>query len=944
MAIKRDSQQIGVQPSGRLVREFRTDLPEPTIGATISRFGSNLGEVGEGLMKQEADKAAKEAIASAPVKDENGNYIAPMPPENFGPYAARVFSDAVDTRYKNNVVQDFQTKLNEIAAANQNDPVRAHELMMGHATGALKGADPRFAKDFEATFIREVNERQRGILNLNASRERESTIRDLQIQATRYNEQAIDAWSRSAGNPEMEAEARRLEGEAYKTQQRLVEMKADTPMGLQQLENTQRANRFSGTVISALNRSIEEGTITPEALADLHLISQGLGGNKSVTIGGMTVSADQVLREVSDPRVRQMLGNRINVVRNDMARSFERDTLAENARRINDYFTTNPNAPGFPANVTPEQQRYAVETWATSNGVNPFTPEGFQIIFNRYGTVPEKMYGQTFSNLSMKTAGQLEALRPLYETMGSVIVRDGTRRDVRAQALDAKDDAFMSVYTTLRGNNQGLDPVAAAEAAKRVVEKGIGRLTESSANDVLMKQYRLSRGNQATMADLYGKIKSATDFDLTTMSDDARESLLTTTATFVAMDIPLDEAMNRAGMHFKKNFEANKYTLDFGMKGSGGFTPKATNPSALRSADGSAGYDYLDPLVKLTLSESADTTQFFTTPLDKLEVGKNVWLKPVGTSPTNPAYQVWYYEKGTLPQPVRSRDGSIVTMFTGRYMKAQEDYSGNALIEMQRTPRNIAPVDLPAGADLMGAFPGGGAPEASPVRSEFPAYLKPRPEHVQPPFMIRKMLEGRNSDRIDLQTLPKGTQKRSDVEGNIRTVSTGDSRLMADAGSATITRAMDFLGVDERNGKAVLTDFFKKTLGEDIDPTKVPWCAVWANGILRETGYLGTNSKLARSFLAYGETPEKPSNGDIVVLRRGSSETTGHVGFFMGYKEQNGRQFVRVLGGNQNDTVSEQLFPADQVLGIRRPVKLQEARNLPGVDGTVFSELEGDIG
>ena len=984
MAIQRDREQIGVQPSGRLIREFRTELPEPTTGALVSRFGSAVGEVGEGMMKQEADKAAKEAIAAAPVKDVNGNYVAPPPPETFGPYAAKIYSEAVDTRYKNNVFQDFQTKLNEIAAANQSDPVRSFELMNAHARGVLKGIDQRFAPDLEANFTREVNERQRGILNLNASREREATVQDLKVQLVRYNEQAMDAWSRSAGNPEMEAEARRLQTEALNTQRRLVQLGADTNMSVQQLEATQRSNQYAGTLISAFNRAIEEGSLTPEALADAHMISQGLGGKKSVTIGGMTFSADDVLREISDPRIRQMLGSRINTIRTDLSQSFVRDTATENARRINDYHDRNPGAAGFPANTTAEQQRYAVETWAQTNNVNPFTPEGYQVIVSRYGAVPDKFYNQVFSNITMKTPEQLERLRPLWSAMGSTILRDGSRANTQSMALDAKDDAFMWWYTTLRGNNEGMDPVAAAEAARKNVERGMTRISEESANDILMKQFRLRQGNQATVTNLYDKFKSTTDIDLTTMSDDSRRYILSTAAAFVASDMPLDEALDRAGRHFKTNFEANPYTLTYGVKGKGGFTERATNPPALPSADGTSSYDYLKPLVGTAIKEMADPNQMGFK-LDGLEVGKNVWLKPVGTSIANPAYQLWYYEKGGVQVPIKTRDNTIVTMFIGNYIKAQDEYARASVVEMERTRReslsqlNIgelagAPPSamgdsfVPGqAAEAMGTQPpqraapapqtpassmegfvategleiSGQAPVAAPAApGKPPLYIVPRAEHVMPPPMIRKMLQ-RNEDTIELRSIPKGPQRRSEAAGMVQAASFGGESGPA---PTTINRAMQFLGVNEQNGRATLTAFFQKTIGEAVDPVNTPWCATFANAILRETGYLGTNSKFARSFLAYGETPETPSNGDIVVLRRGRSEVSGHVGFFMGYEERGGQRYVRVLGGNQSNAVTEQLFPASEVLGIRRPVKLQEARNLPGVEGTTFAQFNEDVG
>ncbi len=38
---------------------------------------------------------------------------------------------------------------------------------------------------------------------------------------------------------------------------------------------------------------------------------------------------------------------------------------------------------------------------------------------------------------------------------------------------------------------------------------------------------------------------------------------------------------------------------------------------------------------------------------------------------------------------------------------------------------------------------------------------------------------------------------------------------------------------------------------------------------------------------------------------------------------KDGRRMIRVIGGNQNDGVSEKLFPASRLLGFRCPPKVE---------------------
>ena len=125
-----------------------------------------------------------------------------------------------------------------------------------------------------------------------------------------------------------------------------------------------------------------------------------------------------------------------------------------------------------------------------------------------------------------------------------------------------------------------------------------------------------------------------------------------------------------------------------------------------------------------------------------------------------------------------------------------------------------------------------------------------------------------------------------------------------------------FVGTNERRDAKVMSSFFKEALGEKLDPSKTPWCAAFVNAMLKTSGDVGTQSNMARSFLNYGKKTDRPSEGDIVVLRRGGSRVLGHVGFYAG-EDENGN--VQVLGGNQGDRVSIKSFPKSKVLGYRQP-------------------------
>lgn len=137
--------------------------------------------------------------------------------------------------------------------------------------------------------------------------------------------------------------------------------------------------------------------------------------------------------------------------------------------------------------------------------------------------------------------------------------------------------------------------------------------------------------------------------------------------------------------------------------------------------------------------------------------------------------------------------------------------------------------------------------------------------------------------------------------------------------SSPILSARKFVGLNENRDKDLLMSAMREQ-GINIDPSKIAWCAAFMNMILKANGLPGTNSNMARSFLNYGEATNNPRQGDIVVLKRGNNNTSGHVGFVEGFDE-NGN--VRVLGGNQSDGVNVKTFNKNDVLGYR---------SVPGAD------------
>lgn len=138
------------------------------------------------------------------------------------------------------------------------------------------------------------------------------------------------------------------------------------------------------------------------------------------------------------------------------------------------------------------------------------------------------------------------------------------------------------------------------------------------------------------------------------------------------------------------------------------------------------------------------------------------------------------------------------------------------------------------------------------------------------------------------------------------------------------TLAQAFVGKDEKRDAAVIASFIRNMTGKNIDPAKTAWCAAFVNSILAANGVDGTGRLNARSFMDFGTEAKNPKRGDVAVFWRESPESwKGHVGFYAGKVKKNGQEYIRVLGGNQDDGVNEKLYPASQLLGFRRPPSIR---------------------
>ena len=133
-----------------------------------------------------------------------------------------------------------------------------------------------------------------------------------------------------------------------------------------------------------------------------------------------------------------------------------------------------------------------------------------------------------------------------------------------------------------------------------------------------------------------------------------------------------------------------------------------------------------------------------------------------------------------------------------------------------------------------------------------------------------------------------------------------------------MTIAEQKIGLNEHQHRTVL----RRYVG--VDPRYTEWCAAFVNAVLQESNIVSLtntghrNPLAARSWLEWGESVDTPRAGDIVIFPRGKNTWQGHVGFYVDSVIKNDKEYYRILGGNQNDSVSIVQYKASNALGIRR--------------------------
>ncbi len=169
---------------------------------------------------------------------------------------------------------------------------------------------------------------------------------------------------------------------------------------------------------------------------------------------------------------------------------------------------------------------------------------------------------------------------------------------------------------------------------------------------------------------------------------------------------------------------------------------------------------------------------------------------------------------------------------------------------------------------------------------------------------------------------PPKTEYKAPTEGVGTPLAPTPSNPMGN--NSLVQTASSMVGKNEYNEE--LKAYLQKA-NPGLDPAQTPWCAGYIGSVLNASGLKGTGSLAAKSYLKYGQESTNPTTGDIVVFNDLSGKNDpnrGHVGFVKSIDQKAGT--VTVIGGNQDNQVSEKVYPISKVAGFRTPPTGQEVQ------------------
>lgn len=692
MAIQQDTRQVTAQPSNRLIREFRTQLPTPDMSG-VANLSRQVGAIAQDEMKTQAVDEVNLAVESLKFgKNEDGSYTKPPAPEEWGSFKRQYFDELVNKRYTNDVLLDHDTSLAKIYAdtkASGGDPSAAFAKAQADLTGRLQGVDPSLRGTVELGMRKQVQQYNTGFITSWGTKAEESNVKGVGNQISLLSEQYVKA--QRDGN---DAEATSIKG-------RIDSLRTTLKTGGRLTANPDEEKSFwnSLNIESAIKKSINVALSNPDTnkaefakeMDKLRLIVGGTSSAEETAFGLTRKDFDNV-----SPNVITGLHRELGMMSDDFRRV---NSVSEQMQQIQRYLQNVRNGVKFQTadmsdktimmsvsqHIQDENQIRAKEQ---KPPINPDTPEGMAWIFNNHGFIPGKMYDHIFSGMSTLSVEKVERAATLYEAAKSG-TESGRSAPYMDQIASAEDRIFLESYLNLGGRRGGTTGSQTLDDIKNVIETNRTISETKNIESEILPLARRALGNDTlTIDEMRKKIGEKSGLDIKNMNSESQKVFFDKfQKVFYRMQGDLAGAASISAQTFKQFYTQDPLSIaqKEQMKFSGNtFISKerafpipldGTNQPVANWVNGYIGSiaeKYMEPARDKDgkpIQGSIKVTGIGSVDINDLEAGRNVFFKSTGRGTydpsvpwhqqqgVNPSFQVWYFD------PVKNK-GSIPTLLT----------------------------------------------------------------------------------------------------------------------------------------------------------------------------------------------------------------------------------------------------------------------------------------
>lgn len=699
MAIQRDEQKIGVQPSGRTIREFRTELPGAFGTQQAVAFGNTIAQAVEPFGRAEATGAAREQAAAAPIpKDENGNYTRPPAPEGFGIFARGIYDQIVTERTANSSYMDFEAEAQRIRAAHSNNPAHAIDLLNTSAEARLSAMDPQVRARAEPLIRREVNQHAGPILFEDARRRERLEIDNIERTISRSLQESIDL--SSVGTPEANARATSSMNTARTNADLLLSRGVISPARHAEIIDGFGAVTAGGTVMATVMSRLRDGTLDVAALDDLSRVVRFPFTDGENVMG---IRPEDIRESIRTQAGRDALAGQIDRVRAGL----NRQASAQQAEAAYNGFVgayTNSGARGVPAGIPRERAEGYVIQWAQRSNVNIFTPEGLNQTFQQFGFIPQAALRNYFTNINTRSSEEITEKLNLFRHLQDMPIGGGD--DTTALGvLSGRDFNFMNIFDSEM--KMGGDPVQAARLARENINRNV--TIPGSYNDVVgaIVNRAKSMGSEISERDINASLNSGLEgfwerrfgpaaWQSVTQRD--RRAILTNAYSLMATNDTLtyDKALAQSVRGFMTQYTHDPNLLNENGR-MGAMVPRSQAIPRVFDLTGSGGSqgltaDYARLYVNAALeankslvpfSNLADGDRYIPRSQPgwnmsaELSYGDNIALRHTGMDTANPGYLLVGKGSDGLWRTIVNHNREPVILNLGVPAQKQEEYARN---------------------------------------------------------------------------------------------------------------------------------------------------------------------------------------------------------------------------------------------------------------------------